>query len=572
MRVLTLLFVATAVAAAQTPPQPAPAALVHTASLSGVVTRATQSGPAIGGARVVAARVGGPISEYRTAITSDAGRFAFSDLAAGSFRIFVEHENYLQTEFGSRVIGGAGTPIAVIDGQAAGPITIAMTPPGAIAGRVVDRGQPARLIWVRALKPSYFDGVRSFRIAAWAQTDDRGEFRLFGLTPGPYIVSAMPYGKPRIVDGNQVTPLIPSTANGNTGSMVSALTPEILDAAALDSNIYPAVYHPGTTDVERALSIAVRAGETAAGISLSIVRVVPHAVRGRVVSADGQPVPTVRVGVGPLQDGTFIGPPSVETRDGAFEIPRVAPGRYYLSVRSQAAPPAQPQVPLRMGLTAVDVGNADLDNVTITLKAAVTVTGTVTIDGRVPVATDGPISVQLQGGPGLPGSSAVRIQPDGTFTIPNVAPQDYRFRMIQIGHPMWVRTARFGADDVVMAPIHIDGELRGRQLDIVISGKSGSIDVTVIDRDQKPVAGALVVAVPDPARRGRSSYYKSGTTDALGRLHLEDVAPGDYKLFVSNVEAAAWQDPDFLRAEESHGVVVRLVEGGGQVVTLRWVQ
>jgi hypothetical protein len=34
-------------------------------------------------------------------------------------------------------------------------------------------------VWVRALKPDYFDGRRSFGIAAWAQTDDRGEFRLF---------------------------------------------------------------------------------------------------------------------------------------------------------------------------------------------------------------------------------------------------------------------------------------------------------------------------------------------------------------------------------------------------------
>ena len=64
--------------------------------------------------------------------------------------------------------------------QTAPPIVVPMTAPGAIAGRVLDKGRPARRIWLRALKASYIDGRRSMRVITFAQSDDRGEFRLFG--------------------------------------------------------------------------------------------------------------------------------------------------------------------------------------------------------------------------------------------------------------------------------------------------------------------------------------------------------------------------------------------------------
>jgi hypothetical protein len=82
---------------------------------------------------------------------------------------------------------------------------------------------------------------------------------------------------------------------------------------------------------------------------------------------------------------------------------------------------------------------------------------------------------------------------------------------------------------------------------------------TVVDASQRPVAGVIVAAVPEGTRRNRSDLYRTATSDAAGRVRIEGVVPGDYKLFASGeLEAAAWQDPDIVRTLESRGTAVRV--------------
>ena len=94
---------------------------------------------------------------------------------------------------GRRPAGTSGISIVLGEGQTSPDIVISMTPTGAIAGRVLDRGRPVRNAWVRALKARYFDGERSLSVVEWAKTDDRGE--LPAVRPGAadlYVVSAIP--------------------------------------------------------------------------------------------------------------------------------------------------------------------------------------------------------------------------------------------------------------------------------------------------------------------------------------------------------------------------------------------
>jgi len=79
--------------------------------------------------------------------------------------------------------------------------------------------------------------------------------------------------------------------------------------------------------------------------------------------------------------------------------------------------------------------------------------------------------------------------------------------------------------------------------------------------------------VPDQKRRERSILFKTATSDAQGRVRLEDVAPGEYRLFATvDIEASAWQDPSVIRRLEARGEIVRLVERGSASVTLRLVK
>jgi protocatechuate 3,4-dioxygenase beta subunit len=554
------LWLGVAILSGQAPPaQP----LDHTARLSGTVVIAGTNRP-ISGANVVAARIGGPLGEYRTTVTDGKGLFAFRDLAAGTYRVFAQHENYLSAEYGRRVIrepgpfdttGPTGTPVTLADRQSAGPITIGMTPPGVIAGRVLDAdGRPLRSVIVDALKARYLDGDRTLSSATWTQTDDRGEYRLFGLVPGSYYVSARAPAKPRISGVNVETPRVPSIANGNSSLLQVPLSPEALTAGALDPFIYPVVYHPGTGDMSAAIALDVTAGATTTAATLSMMPAPAYRVRGRLTGmpANGRAVRISTSGA------------SVETRDGTFELSGLPPGRYVISGQ------AYESAPWLGGTTTVDVIGANVDDVSLSLQSSVAVSGSVTIDGRAPTPADGILTVQILAPFNLIGLGAQRVQPDGMFTFATVFPRQYTFRVTQAGKRPWVKSATFGSEDATNTPFTVQRDNFNRRLEIALSTRTGTIAVQVLDEDRKPAAGTLVVAVPDAVRRNRSSNFLTATTDTQGRARLDSVAPGEYRLLASgDIDVNDWQNPEILRKYESRGELVRLAEAGSANVTVR---
>ena len=88
--------------------------------------------------------------------------------------MFAERQGYLRGEHGRRAASGNGTPVWLVEGQATR-ITVTMIPTGAISGRVLDDGRPARGVLVRAMRASFFDGRRSLAMADYARSDDLGE-------------------------------------------------------------------------------------------------------------------------------------------------------------------------------------------------------------------------------------------------------------------------------------------------------------------------------------------------------------------------------------------------------------
>ena len=67
-------------------------------------------------------------------------------------------------------------------------VHIDMVPTGAISGRVTNAsGEPIAIVDVFALKSSYQEGQRILTQVLSAKTDERGEFRMFWLTPGSYL-------------------------------------------------------------------------------------------------------------------------------------------------------------------------------------------------------------------------------------------------------------------------------------------------------------------------------------------------------------------------------------------------
>src|SRR5215470_6867921 len=274
-----MLWVLAIAAVLQTPAQ--------TASLEGTVMK-TGTGDPMPRVQVVLSTVEGPTAGTLSATTDSSGRFAVRNIPPGRYRIFASRQGYVRAEYGQRTATGTGKPIVLSAGQQVKDINLALTPSGTIAGRVYDRyGEPAVNINVQALKSRYANGQRVLGAVQSVRTNDLGEYRLYWLQPGKYIVTAIPPEGPRI-DGNSI--LMENGAAGRvivSGSDVIRLNQNT--AASL--GIVPAdevglpVYYLGTTDSSTAAPIDVRPGALYGGVDLTILNIRAVHVRGRVVSS-----------------------------------------------------------------------------------------------------------------------------------------------------------------------------------------------------------------------------------------------------------------------------------------------
>src|SRR5205807_1929380 len=80
------------------------------------------------------------------------------------------------------------------------------------------------------------------------------------------------------------------------------------------------------------------------------------------------------------------------------------------------------------------------------------------------------------------------MAPDGTFSLDNVPPGEYRLIVNYPQPDFYVREARLNSVDVLHQPLLISNTPPG-MLEIVLSSKAGQIDGTVLDEQSRPVAG-----------------------------------------------------------------------------------
>ncbi|HXD73785.1 MAG TPA: carboxypeptidase regulatory-like domain-containing protein, partial [Vicinamibacterales bacterium] len=163
------------------------------ASLSGVVIKAVNGEPAAGASvkLVDEPPSSSPAGRSLKSTTTGAdGSFTFDDLEPRPYWIVANMQGYLPVEYGQRGPTGTGTSLALTAGQRAS-VRLNIWPTSGISGRVVDGdGDPVGRAQVLALRTNYRDGRPSMTIAQTVMTNDRGEYRMFWLTPGAYRVVA----------------------------------------------------------------------------------------------------------------------------------------------------------------------------------------------------------------------------------------------------------------------------------------------------------------------------------------------------------------------------------------------
>jgi hypothetical protein len=142
----------------------------------------------------------GDIRVNRGATTDADGRYEISDLPRGRYSIFVSRNGYVSLQFGQQRPFEPGRPLDLGDGQLMDRVDFALPRGSVIAGRITDEvGEPIAGVRMQAMRHQYLPtGQRRLVPAGGAQfgmiTNDLGEFRLFGLMPGAYIVGATESG------------------------------------------------------------------------------------------------------------------------------------------------------------------------------------------------------------------------------------------------------------------------------------------------------------------------------------------------------------------------------------------
>ena len=591
------------------PQQPRQQLPPGTASLSGTVV-VMGSGQAIPGASLEMRRAdcntfSNP-PEVVTATTDGNGKFEFQNLHAGGWCIVatVPGGAYTPAEYMQRGSLGRGATIPIADGQRVTGIQLSMAPTGGIAGRVRDAdGEPMAHARVQVMEPFSEEGQRRLYILQVAQTNDLGEYRFFWLPPGPYYMAVVPENT-RARNVVSVQPP-PGTGGHREDVIAPVVTPRISPNGEVTEETYVTIYYPSEKDPERAQPIQVQPGSTTSGIDivLASAKVRSFHVRGTARNlVTGEAAAGAQLRLAPKQwSATVIMPTATVDQKGTFDIAGVVPGSYVLlgnmSIADPSAPPPNPPgfapppaaagaaptpqsrpIPLTANLS-VEVSGGSVDNVQLELVPGVAIPGRIVVEGATAANPQRGLTVNLVREPdvvGIPnGTTRGMVQADGTFSLQNVGPGEYRVYVpplispFQWGAPsipqplqgMYVKSARLGNEDVLRNRVRVAGGTSPGQIEILV-GAGGRFNGNAMNDRREPVPNATVVLVPDGASRQRRDLFRSASTDISGRFSMQGIPAATYKAFAfEEVSVDAWQNPDFMRPLESRGTSIEIRDG-----------
>lgn len=351
-----------------------------TGIISGVVTSAGQGAP-VRRARVTLS--GTELRGVRSTLTNDEGAFTFVALPPGRFTLTASKAGYVDIPFGAKRPGRPGTPIQLAADQKMERANIALPRGGVITGIVIDEnGEPAPGTQVRVMRYVMRTGERQLQTAGQDQSDDRGMYRIYGLQPGEYLVSAVPRNQnlgdlrntiaaeiEMVMQQLQATGLrgggaaggglgagggggrgarggdmgglgaLGGRGGGDLMGRVEQLQAQLAQQEQQQAVAYAPVYYPGTASPAQSTAVTLAVGEERPGVDFQLRLVPTSKVAGRVLSNDGALPQGTQVSLMPLDQLNMppipgAGPSTTRTTaDGSFTFNTVPPGQYRVMAR-----------------------------------------------------------------------------------------------------------------------------------------------------------------------------------------------------------------------------------------------
>jgi protocatechuate 3,4-dioxygenase beta subunit len=549
-------FVVTAlgsiVCAAQTPP-PFPPGFPQAPR-----DRPTATGTAIIRGHVLDAASGRPLKkaqvraaspelrENRLAITDNNGAYELKNLAAGRYQLTANKGAFVSLQYGQTRPFEQGKPLEVRDAQLLEKIDFSLPRGAVVTGRVVDEiGEPTSDAQVMIQRYQYVNGRRQLFPVRSAQTNDIGEYRLFGIPPGQFVISAVFRG----------------------GDILG------LDGAPNDNRSgYAPTFYPGTTNATEAQRVTLAVAQTLNDINIPLSPTRMARISGTAVNAEGKPIAGLLIllqagGTSIQSIGNQIKP------DGSFTVSGVAPGDYTLLalVTNNNAASIATAESAQLDLT---VAGEDVTDVRLVGVKPSTVTGRIVAGSSV-----GNLSqLQLVAAPKIPtpvGGSISHVNDDGTFEMFARLGLAY-IRMNPTGSFAGVRikSVRLNGVDVTDSGIDFKPNETITGLEVELTTQLSSLSGGVTDAKGNAVKDYTIVTFArDREKWGPASrYLNSGRPDQDGKYKLVSLPPGDYyAIALDFVEQGTSTDPDFLERAKERATAFSMTEAETKTLDLKLV-
>jgi hypothetical protein len=541
---------------------------VGTSAISGrVMTDDTPARP-LRRVTVTAAETAGAIVN-RLALTDDEGRFTIGDLPPGRYMVTATRPPFLTGAYGARRVAGpgsiqTGTAIVLQPDQHVADVTIRLMRGAVISGTIRDAdGQPARGFYVGLAyyRRSPTTGERTLvRWGTTGYTDDRGMYRLYGLPPGEYVVTASIGARQTDLMTATETEIQRAFALLQPGAAAPAAS--TLAGASSAGPVprrptvgYVSIYYPGTPTPDHASSITVGVGEERTGVDFQAQLVPTLRIDGMLTTADGQPVPRASVransvvaSVAADYYGSVGGGATTDT-DGRFRISGLPPGTYVVSTRVTS--------PASLWAAVETVLHSSDAIVHLTLATGTRITGRVTVHGvdAAPPTDLSRVRVMLSTADrgGAAAGTSIIVQPNGTFEADGVPPGRYTLHAtlgVATAQGGWyVKSAALGGQDATDKPVEIapgTGELTAA---VTLTDHTTELSGTMTDATNAPAPEYFIIVFSRHATDWQPGTRRIMQTRPAqdGRFSFRNLPPGEYQLAaVTDVQDGEWLDPQYL--------------------------
>ena len=556
--------------------------------------RQTKTGTGRIKGRLVAADTGNPVRRAqvrltgqdvlpKSATTDNEGRFEFKDLPAGAFTLNASKSGFVAVNYGQKRPYEPGKPIELTEGQSVDNADIAMPKGSAISGRILDEfGEPVADTVVNAMRSTWTNGKRRLQSTGrTATTNDLGQYRIYGLPPGEYYVSATLRGTQEMV----VTEM--------AAMAVRTASPLNMTAPDGPSSGYAPTYYPGTPNGNEAQKVVLALGQDVQNTDFGLFPVRLVRVRGSVVTSEGRPAEGVMVSAAPragTDSNPLFGASSTARTDanGNFTLTGVAPGDYTLNARTSqiftsadgnnmsftmirsTGPAGGGESNQESGSIPLSVSGEDLSNVIIVTSKGATASGRVVYEGgSKPTTNLMRISAAAvdDSGPMTLVSGSSSLTPEGTFEIKGLSGQRV-FRVGNIPSGWVLKAVKVNGTDITDNGMEFKSEAVNG-IEVILTSKTTEVKGAV-KAGNDPALDYTVVIFSDEPEKWRvptSRHIATGRPNQQGQFVVKNLPAGSYyAVALEYIPQGEWNDPEVL--ERLRGKATTFSVGEGEVKTL----